>query len=95
MIYPDIKGKTVIVTGGGTGIGRGICLAFAESGANVVVCNSRNMTAANNVVKEVKISAERAWLFRSISQRQMMLRVWQRRRSGRLVALMFLSTTQV
>lgn len=27
-----LKGKTVIVTGGGSNIGRGICLGFAQEG---------------------------------------------------------------
>ena len=31
------EGKTVIVTGGGTGIGEAICHRFAEDGANVVI----------------------------------------------------------
>ena len=30
------EGKTVIVTGGGTGIGEAICHRFADEGANVV-----------------------------------------------------------
>ncbi len=37
----DIKGKTVIVTGSGTGIGRALTLAFAQAGANVVCCGRR------------------------------------------------------
>ena len=31
------EGKTVIVTGGGTGIGEAICHRFADEGANVVI----------------------------------------------------------
>lgn len=33
-----MKGKTLFVTGGGSGIGLGICLAFAQLGANVGIC---------------------------------------------------------
>ena len=31
------EGKTVIVTGGGTGIGEAICHRFGDEGANVVI----------------------------------------------------------
>ena len=34
----SLVGKTVVVTGGGRGIGRGISLAMAQAGANVVLC---------------------------------------------------------
>ena len=37
----DMQGKTVIVTGSGTGIGRALALEFARAGANVVCCGRR------------------------------------------------------
>ena len=37
-ITPGLKGKTVIVTGGATGLGRGICLEFARRKVNVAFC---------------------------------------------------------
>ena len=37
----ELKGKTVIVTGSGAGIGRALALEFARQGANVVCCARR------------------------------------------------------
>jgi 3-oxoacyl-[acyl-carrier protein] reductase len=48
-----LKGKSAVVTGGGGGIGRGICLAMAEEGAGVVV-NDVGKGAADKVVDEIK-----------------------------------------
>ncbi len=36
-----LQNQTAIVTGGGSGIGKGIALALAEAGANVVLCGRR------------------------------------------------------
>jgi NAD(P)-dependent dehydrogenase (short-subunit alcohol dehydrogenase family) len=47
-----LKGKTAIVTGAGSGIGRGIATRFAEEGARVVV-NDVNEEAARAVADEV------------------------------------------
>ena len=37
----NFSGKTIIVTGGGRGIGRGITTAFADAGANIIICGRR------------------------------------------------------
>ena len=36
IIYPDLAGKTVLVTGANRGIGRGICRALAQNKATIV-----------------------------------------------------------
>ena len=37
----ELKGKTAIVTGAGTGVGRQLAIEFARAGANVVCCGRR------------------------------------------------------
>ena len=37
----SLKGRVAIITGGGTGVGRGIALALADRGAQVVVCGRK------------------------------------------------------
>jgi L-rhamnose 1-dehydrogenase len=37
IVFPLLKGKSAIVTGGTTGIGRGIVLEYLRQGCNVVV----------------------------------------------------------
>lgn len=39
----NLTGKTALVTGGGTGIGKGIALALGKLRVNVVVCGRRNL----------------------------------------------------
>ncbi|MFC2040589.1 SDR family NAD(P)-dependent oxidoreductase [Chloroflexota bacterium] len=61
MINPvfDISGKTAIVTGGGTGIGKAIALELAKSGVDVAIV-SRNVEHLEPVAKEIKALGRRA-----------------------------------
>ena len=48
----DFSGKTVLVTGGGSGIGAATCRQFAASGADVHVID-RDGAAAERVAAEI------------------------------------------
>lgn len=47
----QLQGMTAIVTGGSRGIGRAICVALAQEGANVVTCYAHGADGANETVK--------------------------------------------
>src|SRR5688572_29113856 len=49
----SLEGKTAIVTGGGTGIGKSIALEFARAGADVALC-SRKLEHLEPVAKAIK-----------------------------------------
>lgn len=50
----NLKNKVVLVTGGSRGIGKAICLAFAEEGAKVAVNYVSNKEKAEAVAAEIK-----------------------------------------
>jgi NAD(P)-dependent dehydrogenase (short-subunit alcohol dehydrogenase family) len=55
-IYPSIKGKRVLITGGGSGIGEGLVQGFARQGANVTffdICSEAPAVAERTGAKFV------------------------------------------
>ena len=54
MMQADaLKGKTIVVTGGGSGLGKAMTTYFLELGANVVI-SSRNQEKIDNTARELK-----------------------------------------
>ena len=56
----DFRGRVVIVTGGGGGLGQGIALRFAQAGARVVVHCHVNLTGARAVVQRIEAAGGQA-----------------------------------
>jgi 3-oxoacyl-[acyl-carrier protein] reductase len=50
----DVSGKTALVTGGTRGIGRGVVLALARAGANVVTCGRSAGQHTEDLIRELK-----------------------------------------
>jgi NAD(P)-dependent dehydrogenase (short-subunit alcohol dehydrogenase family) len=56
----DLSEKVVVVTGGGSGVGRGVALRFAEAGARMVVHYHTSAVGAAAVVEGIRASGGQA-----------------------------------
>src|SRR5262245_64571616 len=55
---PELRGKTVIVTGGSRGIGRAIVELFADEDSNVTFFYRDNAKAADEVIQSAKAAGQ-------------------------------------
>jgi len=57
----SLAGRTALVTGASTGIGRAIALAFAQAGATVIINHLGRDGQACEAVQEIEALGARAW----------------------------------
>ena len=60
LVIPDLAGKTVLITGGSTGIGAAVARGFAEQGARVAIGYHSSADAAHALVSEIKAAGGEA-----------------------------------
>jgi 3-oxoacyl-[acyl-carrier protein] reductase len=63
-IMTDLTGKMALVTGGGRGIGRAVCMRLAAAGAKVIINYVGNQTAAEETAAAVQAQGGKAMLAR-------------------------------
>ena len=51
IIFYMFRGKNIIITGGGSGLGRAIAHGFAQQNGNVIICG-RNMDKLKNILSK-------------------------------------------
>ena len=60
LVIPDLAGKTVLITGGSTGIGAAVARGFAEQGSRVAIGYHSSADQAHALVTEIKAAGGEA-----------------------------------
>ncbi|MCE9555815.1 MAG: SDR family oxidoreductase [Planctomycetes bacterium] len=77
-VRKPLKGQKALVTGGDSGIGKGIALALGAAGADVVVNYHSDAAAANNVADAIAQLGSRALVHQAdVSQEEQVLEMFQ------------------
>jgi glucose 1-dehydrogenase len=77
-VRKPLKGQKALVTGGDSGIGKGIALALGAAGADVVINYHSDAAAANNVADAVAQLGSRALVHQAdVSQEEQVLEMFQ------------------
>jgi 3-oxoacyl-[acyl-carrier protein] reductase len=63
-LIPDLKGKSVLITGGSTGIGAAAARAFGQNGAKVAINFNSNAEEAKKVAADIEKAGGKAVLVR-------------------------------
>ena len=66
-MYPEMKGKVALVTGGSSGIGLATVAAFVREGATVILA-SRNEKRAKSALKSLKAGGKVSWIRCDVSK---------------------------
>ena len=64
MRLPDLAGKTILVTGGSTGIGAALVRAYAEQGCRIGLHYNQSEVEAKALAAEIKSAAAEVFLVR-------------------------------
>src|SRR6476619_6700064 len=73
-----LEGKKILVTGGGTGIGKSLATRFLELGAEIVICGRREEVLKGTVGEWVKAGATVPAMVSSTTRRVTLSRVPRR-----------------
>ena len=76
-LYPDMKDKVALVTGGTSGIGLATAKAFMRQGVKVVIA-SRREAAAKSVVRDLAVLGDVRWFAVDVADGKSVVRLFDK-----------------